>query len=146
MRDWWQPADSATFTKEADKIVAQFSGYLQVDTIHGNGKLTEGENIADLGGVLTGYDALERALQRDGRPGLIEGFTPEQRYFIAYAQSWRTHTRDATLRTWVKTNPHAPDYWRANGPLANDPEFAKAFGCKPGDPMVRAPDLVPHIW
>ncbi len=146
LRDWWQPTDSATFTKEADKIVAQFSGYLQVDTIHGNGKLTEGENIADLGGVLTGYDALERALQRDGRPGLIEGFTPEQRYFIAYAQSWRTHTRDATLRTWVKTNPHAPDYWRANGPLANDPEFAKAFGCKPGDPMVRAPDLVPHIW
>ncbi|HKR54961.1 MAG TPA: M13 family metallopeptidase [Gemmatimonadales bacterium] len=146
LRDWWQPADSATFTKEADKIVAQFSGYLQVDTIHGNGKLTEGENIADLGGVLTGYDALERALQRDGRPGLIEGFTPEQRYFIAYAQSWRTHTRDATLRTWAKTNPHAPDYWRANGPLANDPQFAKAFGCKPGDPMVRAPDLVPHIW
>ncbi|HZH40796.1 MAG TPA: M13 family metallopeptidase [Gemmatimonadales bacterium] len=146
LRDWWQPADSATFTKEADKIVAQFSGYLQVDTIHGNGKLTEGENIADLGGILTGYDALERALQRDGRPGLIEGFTPEQRYFIAYAQSWRTHTRDATLRTWVKTNPHAPDYWRANGPLSNDPEFAKAFGCKAGDPMVRAPELVPHIW
>jgi len=146
LRDWWQPADSVTFTREADKIVAQFSGYIQVDTIHGNGKLTEGENIADLGGILTGYDALERALQRDGRPGPIEGLTQEQRYFIAYAQSWRTHTRDATLRTWVKTNPHAPDYWRANGPLSNDPEFAKAFGCKPGDPMVRAADLVPHIW
>ena len=146
LRDWWQPADSVTFSREAEKIVAQFSGYLQVDTAHGNGKLTEGEDIADLGGVLTGYDALERALARDGRPGLIEGFTPEQRYFIAYAQSWRTHTRDATLRTWIKTNPHAPDYWRANGPLANDPDFAKAFGCKPGDPMVRAPELVPHIW
>ena len=146
LRDWWQPADSVTFSREAEKIVAQFSGYLQVDTLHGNGKLTEGENIADLGGVLTGYDALERALARDGRPGLIEGFTPEQRYFIAYAQSWRTHTRDATLRTWAKTNPHAPDYWRANGPLANDPDFARAFGCKPGDAMVRAPDLVPHIW
>jgi len=146
LRDWWQPADSVTFSREAEKIVAQFSGYLQVDTAHGNGRLTEGEDIADLGGVLTGYDALERALARDGRPGLIEGFTPEQRYFIAYAQSWRTHTRDATLRTWIKTNPHAPDYWRANGPLANDPEFAKAFGCQPGDPMVRAPELVPHIW
>lgn len=146
LRDWWQPQDSVTFSKEADKIVAQFSGYIQVDTIHGNGKLTEGENIADLGGVLTGYDALERALARDGRPGLIEGFTPEQRYFIGYAQSWRTHTRDATLRTWAKTNPHAPDYWRANGPLANDPDFARAFGCKPGDPMVRAPELVPRIW
>ena len=146
LRDWWQPADSVTFSREAEKIVTQFSSYLQVDTVHGNGKLTEGENIADLGGVLTGYDALERALERDGRPGLIEGFTPEQRYFIAYAQSWRTHTRDATLRTWVKTNPHAPDYWRANGPLSNDPDFAKAFGCRPGDPMVRPPELVPHIW
>ena len=146
LRDWWQPQDSATFSREAEKIVTQFSGYLQVDTAHGNGKLTEGENIADYGGLLTGYDALERALARDGRPGLIDGFTPEQRYFIAYAQSWRTHTRDATLRTWIKTNPHAPDYWRANGPLANDPDFAKAFGCKAGDPMVRAPELVPHIW
>ena len=146
LSDWWQPQDSVTFSREAEKIVAQFSGYIQVDTAHGNGKLTEGEDIADLGGVLTGYDALERALARDGRPGLIEGFTPEQRYFIAFAQSWRTHTRDATLRTWIKTNPHAPDYWRTNGPLSDDPAFAEAFGCRAGDPMVRAPELVPHIW
>ena len=71
----------------------QFDGYVQVDTFHVNGKLTEGENIADFGGLLIGYDALERALQRDGRPGLIEGYTPEQRFFLGYAQSWRVHNR-----------------------------------------------------
>ena len=124
----------------------QFAGYIQVDTFHVNGRLTLGENIADYGGVLTGYDALERALQRDGRPGLIDGYTPEQRYFLAYAQSWRDHTRDASLRTRVMVDPHAPERWRANGPLSNTPAFARAFGCKPGDPMVRPPERVPQIW
>ena len=127
-------------------MVRQFDGYIQVDTVHVNGKLTLGENIADYGGVLTAYDALERALTRDGRPGLIDGYTPEQRYFLAYAQSWRVHTRPARLRTRVKVDPHSPARWRVNGPLSNDPEFWKAFGCKPGDPMVRPADSIPHIW
>jgi putative endopeptidase len=146
LRDWWLAADTATFTREADKVVAQFNGYIQVDTFHVNGKLTEGENIADYGGVLTGFDALQRALERNGRPGLIDGFTPEQRYFISYAQGWRVHNRDATLKTRVVTDPHAPEKWRVNGPLSNSAEFAKAFGCKAGDAMVRAPELVPKIW
>jgi len=146
LRDWWLPADSVTFTREADQVVAQFNGYIQVDTLHTNGKLTEGENIADYGGVLTGFDALQRALERNGRPGLIDGFTPEQRYFISYAQGWRVHNRDATLRTRVVTDPHAPEKWRVNGPLSNSAEFAKAFSCKAGDAMVRAPDLIPNIW
>ncbi len=146
LRDWWTAADSAHFTRQAERIVAQFDGYVQVDTFHVNGKLTEGENIADLGGVLTGYDALERALARDGRPGLIEGFTPEQRFFLAYAQSWRVHTRDAQLRTRVTVDPHAPERWRVNGPLSDDPAFARAFGCQPGDPMVRPADSIPRIW
>jgi putative endopeptidase len=117
-----------------------------VDTFHVNGRLTNGENIADYGGVLTGFDALERALQRNGRPGLIEGFTPEQRYFLAYAQSYRWHTRPERLRTRVKVDPHAPEEWRVNGPLSNMTAFAQAFGCKAGDAMVRKRGEVAEIW
>jgi predicted metalloendopeptidase len=146
LRDWWQPSDSVTFSKQAARIVDQYNGYIQVDTFHVNGALTEGENIADYGGVLTGYDALQRALERNGRPGLIDGFTPEQRYFIAYAQSFRGHERDESLITRVTTDPHSPDRWRVNGPLSNSEAFAKAFGCKAGDEMVRARESVPNIW
>ena len=146
LRDWWTPADSVHFTREAQKVVDQFNGYVQVDTFHVNGKLTLGENIADFGGLLTGYDALQRVLARKGRPGLIDGFTPEQRFFIAYAQGWRTHMRDEALRNRVTVDPHAPERWRVNGPVSNMPSFAAAFHCKPGDPMVRPAALVPHIW
>ncbi len=146
LRDWWTAADSVHFTQQADLVVRQFDGYVQVDTFHVNGKLTLGENIADYGGLLTGYDALEQALKRDGRPGLIDGFTPEQRFFISYAQSWRVNNRPERLRTRVTVDPHAPERWRVNGPLSNMPAFAQAFGCKPGDPMVRAADSIPHIW
>ncbi len=146
LRDWWTPSDSLAFTREAQKVVDQFNGYIQVDTFHVNGKLTLGENIADYGGLLTAYDALQRALQRNGRPGLIDGLTPEQRFFVAYAQSWRVHNRPERLRSRVTTDPHAPESWRVNGPLSNMASFAEAFGCKPGDPMVRAPETVPHIW
>jgi putative endopeptidase len=146
LRDWWTPADSATFAAQAALVVRQYDSYVQVDTFHVNGQLTLGENIADYGGVLTGYDALQRALERNGRPGLIDGFTPEQRYFIAYAQSFRQHTRPAALRTRVTVDPHSPEQWRVNGPLSNTAPFAAAFGCKAGDPMVRPAELVPHIW
>ena len=146
LRDWWTPTDSVHFTEQAQRVVDQFNGYLQVDTFHVNGKLTLGENIADYGGILTAFDALQRALQRDGRPGLIDGYTPEQRYFLAYAQSWRDHTRDASLRTRLTVDPHAPERWRVNGPLSNSAAFARAFGCKPGDPMVRPAERVPQIW
>ncbi|HLZ46531.1 MAG TPA: M13 family metallopeptidase [Gemmatimonadales bacterium] len=146
LRDWWQPSDSAHFVEQAKLVEEQFNGYIQVDTFHVNGKLTEGENIADWGGLLTGYDALQAALKRNGRPGLIEGYTPEQRYFLGYAQSWRVHDRPEQLRTRVTVDPHAPEQWRINGPLSNIPAFAQAFGCKEGDPMVRPKDEVPSIW
>jgi putative endopeptidase len=126
--------------------VKQYDGYIQVDTFHVNGKLTLGENIADYGGALTGYDALERALEKNGRPGLIDGYTPEQRYFISFAQSFRSHTRDASLRTRVKVDPHSPGKWRVNGPLSDMEAFAKAFQCKAGDPMVRPRAEVAKIW
>ena len=146
LRDWWTAADSVHFTRQADIVARQFDGYIQVDTFHTNGKLTLGENIADLGGLLTGYDALQQALRRNGRPALIDGYTPEQRFFIAYAQSWRVHNRPERLRTRVTVDPHAPEQWRVNGPLSNIPAFAQAFGCKAGDPMVRPPDGIPQIW
>jgi putative endopeptidase len=146
LREWWTPEDSVHFSEQAARIVQQYDGYVQVDTFHVNGRLTEGENIADYGGVLVGYDALQRALERHGRPGLIEGYTPEQRFFLAYAQSFRTNVRPEQLRTWVTTNPHSPERWRVNGPLSDVEAFARAFGCKAGDPMVRPRDLVPDIW
>lgn len=146
LRDWWAPSDSVVFSREATVVADQFSGYIAVDTLHVNGRLTLGENIADYGGMLTAYDALQKALARNGRPGLIDGFTPEQRFFIAYAQSWRSHRRPEAVRSAVAVDPHAPEAWRANGPLMNMPQFAAAFGCKAGDPMVRPPNLIPKIW
>ena len=146
LRDWWLPADSVHFSEQAALVVKQYDGHIQVDTFHVNGRLTLGEDIADYGGVLTGYDALQRALQRNGRPGSIDGFTPEQRFFIAYAQSYRQHNRPAFLRTRLTVDPHAPEEWRVNAPLSNMPEFAAAFRCKPGDPMVRPAEVVPRIW
>jgi len=146
LSDWWTPADSAHFVQQADRVVRQYGGYVQIDTFHVNGRLTLGENIADYGGALVGFDALQRALERHGRPGLIDGFTPEQRYFLSFAQSFRQHERPESLRTRVTTDPHSPEEWRVNGPLSNMPQFARAFGCSPGDPMVRSGDVVPQIW
>lgn len=146
LRDWWLPADSIQFTQQAQRMVDQFNSYIQVDTIHVNGKLTLGENIADYGGLLTAYDALERALDRSGDRRVIDGLTPEQRFFVAYAQSFRDHIRPESLRSRVVNDPHSPAYWRVNGPVSDITAFAKAFGCKPGDPMVRPAELVPQIW
>jgi putative endopeptidase len=146
LRDWWLPSDTLRFNAQAKLMVEQFDSYIQVDTTHVNGKLTLGENIADYGGLLTAYDAMERALDRTGKRDTIDGYTPEQRFFIAYAQTWRQHTRPQALLARAATDPHAPARWRTNGPTSNMTAFAKAFGCKPGDPMVRPRAVVPKIW
>lgn len=146
LRDWWAATDSVRFNEQAQRVVDQFSGYIQVDTTHVNGQLTLGENIADYGGLLTAYDALQRALARTGQRTTVDGYTPEQRFFVAYAQSWREHTRPEQLKTRVTVDPHAPAEWRTNGPVSNMPAFAKAFNCKPGDAMVRPLSSVPQIW
>ncbi len=146
LRDWWVASDTARFDEQAQRMVDQFNGYIQVDTTHVNGKLTLGENIADYGGLLTAYDAMERALNRSGKRETIDGYTPEQRFFIAYAQTWREHSRPETMLTRVTVDPHAPAEWRTNGPLSDMTAFAKAFNCQPGDPMVRPRDVVPQIW
>ena len=147
LRDWWTPRDAAEYQARAARVVEQFNAYTVVDSaMHVNGRLTLGENIADLGGLKISYLALERLLASKGRPPAIDGFTPEQRFFLGFAQMWRAVVRPEYARTSVNTDPHAPWMWRVNGPLSNMPEFARAWGCKPGDPMVRAADKRAEIW
>jgi putative endopeptidase len=145
LTDWWTAEDAKNYTERAKVVEDQYNAYTVLDSLHVNGKLTLGENLADVVGVSFGYDALERALQ--GKPKtLIDGFTPEQRFFLAYAQARRQNSRDEALRLQIATDPHSPGQFRVNGPLSNMPEFAKAFGCKEGDPMVRSQDLRARIW
>jgi len=145
LRDWWTPEDAARFKTRTDLMVAQYDGFVAVDTVHVNGRLTLGENLADLGGVTLSYYALQRSLRGKPRP-LIDGLTPEQRFFISWAQNWRANTRDAYARTAARTDPHAPPRWRVIGPLSNLPEFARAFACHPGDPMVRSDSVRVEVW
>jgi putative endopeptidase len=145
LRDWWTPADSKAFDARAAQVEKQFDGYTVADSLHVNGKLTLGEDIADLGGLKIAYAALERSLAGK-HPEAIDGFTPEQRFFLSWAQIWRSTTRPEAERQLVLTNPHAPAKWRVNGPLSNMPEFAKAFGCAAGTAMVRPDSLRPQIW
>ena len=143
LRDWWTPEDAKRFTERAQKIVKQYNGYVAVDTLHVNGQLTLGENLADLGGATIAYYAYERSLQ--GKPRqVIDGWTPEQRFFIAFGQGWRSKNRPESMRLRTLTDPHSPPQWRVNGPVTNMPEFRAAFGCKAGDPLVPAETVT--IW
>jgi putative endopeptidase len=143
--DWWTPADAKNYTERAKVVEDQYSAYMVLDSLHVNGKLTLGENLADVVGVSVAYDALQRALQ--GKPRtLVDGFTPEQRFFLAYAQARRSNARDEALRLQIATDPHSPGKFRVNGPLSNMPEFAKTWGCKEGDPMVRSESTRARIW
>jgi putative endopeptidase len=145
LRDWWTAEDATQYTQRADRVATQFDNYIAVDSLHVNGKLTLGENIADLGGLKIAYIAMERAYAKEPRTK-IGGFTPEQRFFLSWAQVWRQNIRPAFARTLALTDPHSPSRWRVNGPLSNLPEFAKAWGCKPGDAMVRPPEQRAEIW
>ncbi len=146
LTDWWTPEDAAAFDARAAKVVAQFDAYEALPGLRLNGKLTLGENIADLGGLKIAYAALERALARGGKAEPIDGLRPAQRFFLAYAQAWHGNVREPELRNRVATDPHAPAKYRVNGPLANLPEFHGAFGCQPGDAMVRPAEDRPQIW
>ena len=136
LRDWWTPEDAKAFEQRAKCISDQYSQYVILDDVKINGKLTLGEDIADLGGVILAHLAWQ-----DDTKGLrsepLQGFTPEQRFFIAYGQSWCASTRDETKRLRATVDPHSPDKYRANGVVSNLPEFQEAFHCKEGAPMVR---------
>jgi putative endopeptidase len=145
LKDWWTADDSKKFDARADKVVQQYNGFVAVDTLHVNGKLTLGENLADLGGITIAYYAFERSMK--GKPRTtIEGFTPEQLFFLGCAQGWRRKLRPEVDRLRTLTDPHSPAQFRVNGPLSNFPEFAKAFGCKTGNPMVRDDSVRAEIW
>ncbi len=145
LTDWWTAADGTNYTARAKVVEDQYNAYTVLDSLHVNGKLTLGENLADIVGVSVAYDALQKALA--GKPRTtIDGFTPEQRFFLAYAQARRANLTPQAARLQIQTDPHSPGIYRVNGPLSNMPEFAKAFDCKPGDPMVRPDNMRAHIW
>jgi putative endopeptidase len=146
LKNWWSDADLAAFKQRTGLVTTQFDEYTVLDSMHVQGKLTLGENIADLGGLNIAYAALQKSMQGKPRPPLIDGFTPEQRFFLAWAQIWRQNITPQAQRQRILTDPHSPGRWRANGPVSNMPEFAAAFACKPGDPMVRSDAVRASIW
>jgi putative endopeptidase len=148
LRDWWSPKSAAEFKKRAQAIIQQFNEYEPLPGLHVNGELTQGENIADLGGVKLAYAALEKALDKNpgSRTQKLDGFTPEQRFFLSFAAIWRSKQRDEDLKLRLTTDPHSPARYRVDGPLSNLAEFQKAFGVPDGSKMVRATDKRVNIW
>ena len=145
LADWWSKDDRAAFEARTQKLVEQFDAYVPIDDLHVDGKASLGENIADLGGLLVAYDAFKLSAQgRDDAK--IDGLTPEQRFFLAFARTWRLAQRPAQLRLQLQADEHAPAKFRVNGALSNMPAFALAFACHPGDPLVRPPSTLVDIW
>ena len=145
LKMWWSKTDYENFKAKTKLIIEQFNGYVAIDTLHVNGELTQGENIADLGGLTMSYYAYKKSLNGAKSP-IMAGFTGEQRFFIAWAQGWKTLMRDASLKQQIATNPHSPGNFRAIAPLSNMTEFYEAFGVKEGDGMYRPADKRVNIW
>jgi len=145
LRNWWQESDRAAYTSRTDLVVQQYDGYEPIPGVHINGKLCLGENIADLGGLKIAFAAFERYLAREGEPAPIDGFTARQRFFMGYAQAWRSKFREEAQRVRLTIDPHSPGRYRVLGPLANLPEFFAAFGGD-GGKMARPKELRPTIW
>ncbi len=146
VRDWWTADAAKAFGERTARLVAQFDAYEPVPGVHINGKLTLGENIGDLGGLEAAYAAWRRYVARHGEPPVIDGLTGDQRFFIAYAASWETKTREGALRAQLLTDPHSPERWRVNGIVRNVDAWYAAFGVKPGDKLYLPPDQRVHIW
>ncbi len=145
LKDWWTPKDAAEFNRRAKCISDQYSSYLAVDDIHVNGKLTLGEDVADLGGLLLAYRAWKtHTAGQTLHP--IDGLTPEQRFFVGYAQWACASIRPETSRLYARIDPHSPPKYRVNGLVVNIPEFAAAFSCKAGQAMTKPPEAVCKVW
>lgn len=144
LKDWWTKSDETSFVERAGCIEKQFSAYEVEKGVNVNGQLVLGESIADLGGLNLAYNAFQKSLAGKPRPKDIDGFTPEQRFFLGWAQVWRANSRPEFLRLQVSTDEHPPAKFRINGPLSNMPAFAKAFGCQANQPMVRGEGC--EIW
>ena len=141
---WWTPEDYKKFNERTDCVVRQFDSYEVEPGLHQNGKLVVGESVADLGGLTVAFAAYQKSLQGKPRPKNIDGFTPEQRFFLGWAQVWAQNIRPEAARLRTATDPHPLGRFRVNGPLSNMPAFAAAFQCKPGDAMVRTERC--QIW
>ncbi len=144
--DWWTAEDLKQFTALGTALADQYSALEPLPGIHVDGKFTLGENIGDLGGINAAFDGLQLYLKAHGRPALIDGYTPEQRFFISWATVWRTKSRDEAIKNQVKTDPHSPGMYRAYVPLQNVDAFYDAFGIKAGDKMYVSPDKRVKIW
>jgi putative endopeptidase len=143
LHDWWTPEDAKEFEQRADCFIQEYSAFVATGDVHVNGKLTLGENTADNGGVRLSFMAMMASLASHSQPP-IDGFTPEQRFFLAFGQSWCTNVRPEAARLRAKTDPHSPPKDRVNGVVQNMPEFQKAFSCQIGQPMVRMPAC--RVW
>src|SRR5450631_1906119 len=145
LKDWWTAQDAEQFVKHADCVVDQYAKYVIVDDIHINSKLTEGEDVADLGGTILAYIAWKDA-DKDKQLTSRDGLTPDQRFFVGFAQWACANDRPENERVNAVTNPHSPGKYRINGVVVNMPEFGQAFGCKAGQPMVKPDDKVCRVW
>jgi putative endopeptidase len=145
LANWWTAADRAEFERRILVVEEQFSGYVALGDLKLNGKLTLGENLADLGGLCIAFDALQRTLE--GRPEeKIDGFTQAQRFFLAWARGWRTNYTDARLELQIRTNPHSPGRFRAVGPLSNLDAFQQAFGLSDDAAVMRKRSERAVVW
>ena len=145
LKSWWTKQDSAEFDRRSRCVSDQFSSYIAVDDVHVNGKLTLGEDVADLGGLVLAYRAWREATANQ-RLAPVDGLTPDQRFFVGYAQWSCSNVRPEVERLRARTDPHSPSVYRVNGLMVNVPEFGQAFGCKPGAPMTKAAEKVCKIW
>lgn len=141
---WWSASDRSNFEERANCVVQQFNEYEVQPNLFINGKLTLGENIGDFAGLTVAYYAFKKSLEGKPRPANIDGFSPEQRFFLGWGQVWAGKYTPEAERQQVAGNPHSLPRWRVNGPLSNMPEFAQAFACKPGAKMIR--EKVCEIW
>ena len=144
--DWWTPQDLNQFTALGKSLSKQYSALQPFEGIYVDGDFTLGENIGDLGGVTAAYEGLKLFYEKNGKPEPIDGFTPEQRFFISWATIWRTKSRDEYVKTQVKTDPHAPGIYRSYVPLQNFDPWYEAFDVKPGDKLYIEPDQRVRIW
>ncbi|RRB00998.1 M13 family metallopeptidase [Larkinella rosea] len=145
LRDWWQKSDADKFTTKADQVVNQYNSYTVLDNLKLNGRLTLGENLADLGGLAIAFDAF-RLTDQSKSDTKIDGFTPNQRFFLGFAQVWRIKIRDETQRAYVQIDPHSPAKYRVNGPLTNFVPFYQAFNVKPGEKMYKPEVDQTRVW
>jgi endothelin-converting enzyme/putative endopeptidase len=145
-RDWWTEAAAQRYTERTQRLVEQFNQHEGIPGQKVSGQLTLGENIGDLGGLEMAYAAYRRHVAQHGEPPLIDGLTGDQRFFLAYAQAWRSNIRENVLREIILTDPHSPPEWRVNGIVRNVDAWYAAFNVQPGDRLYLPPDQRVRIW